>query len=320
MRMARTSRTGTHRAKRASKAGPTPRWSWIKLAVIAVLIPVLGLAADLTGIISAVTHYLTVPPGARRIVNSQKQFVLTPDKNKEGKRWIFDVITVVGDVTLPPGSLLVANKIIFDDTARLHSPDLTIVASVLDGGIIDASGLSPGDSGGTVFIAADLIRGTTTLANGRDGRRGTNGAAGVDGRKGKCDGFGGYRGADKGGNGSPGGAGGSGGDGGRIGVLTSSAPSPPPSAEAGEGGQGGQGGPGGRGGAGCVGLGGSQPTQPNGNGGTNGKAGESGKRGQVELKEIDFALVATAISSLGNLDEVSAAQIRDRLNAEIALN
>ena len=246
-----------------------------------------------------------------------------------------DTIAIDGVVLdLPRGTLLVANRVTLSNGGAVRGPEFAVVAPVIEGGLIDASGdagkagnlpsqaaPTSGQAGGKVFIAAAVIEGLRIRADGGAGGAGDKGANGApkphapDGDNGNCGGFGAYRGAQRGSDGevgNPGQAGqdgAPGGDGGTI-ILTLSSITPSPDASASRGsagasGIGGRPGPGqkgGKGGAGCVGLGGSQTGQPDGHDGAEGPAGANGRPsldgrvGVVTVRHVHFRDIAATWS------------------------
>lgn len=232
----------------------------------------------------------------------------------------------------PDGALFAANKISLLNGGIIHGINFAIVAPIIQGGQLDASGASGapgnadtrpnptrGQNAGRIFIATAVLEGTAIrvdAGNGGKGKDGLNGPAKLhasDGQNGDCGGFGAYRGAQRGADGAqgnPGEAGQDGAAGGNAGsiVLLLSASAPPPDISAktgqggkrGEGGHGGDGQEGGKGGAGCTGLGGSQPNQPDGHAGPrgaegkHGETGADGRDGSVTIQHVHFRDVAAA--------------------------
>lgn len=242
-------------------------------------------------------------------------------------------------LVIPPGGVIVANEVLLEGSAAgLKGKDLTVVAGILSGGRIDASG-EPGEAGGRVTLAVARLVGTTIDARGGDG---TNGAAGPDGTNGrdgdrgtsgKCGAgmFGDFEGSTDGGNGTDGTdggdglPGGNGGKGGEIFLISLSKPILEPDVRGGAAGKGGpggrlgQGGRGGPGGSGCSGIGGSQPDRPNGLSGKDGREGRpgedgtSGQRGVVWAHLVDrFERIATIIPETQAIPDY-APEIRERL-------
>jgi hypothetical protein len=279
------------------RIGPVLRMRWKVLERVEVLLAiVVAVVTLIVGIRSCVPAR---KPEDIRLVDSESSMFLSPQNMPTGSVFVADRVAIDGVVTLPAGALIAGNEVSFANGAKISSRDVTIIATRVEGGQIDASGVTPagpgaqGQSGGTVFIAAAVIRGTSIVADGSDGRRGSDGEPGTNGRDGECDGFGGYRGANPGGQGGHGGRGGDGGSGGRIVVFVNSVSRPDTSVSPGKSGAGGAGGPGGRGGAGCIGLGGSQPTQQNGIPGASGDEGSRGQPGQSDIRTgVPFEAVA----------------------------
>jgi len=265
---------------------PSRGWKQIERVgiLVALLVGIIGIAQVVRGC------WGTKRQDNIRFIDNNTVRTLSADTVGKSLVFISGRIVVEQSVELPRGAFVATNELMIADGAKLTAKDLTIVATRLEGGQIDASGRPPkepgatGDPGGNVFIAAARIRGTSIRADGGRGGDGSPGLAGSNGRDGKCDGFGGYRGADPGQPGQPGNRGGNGGDGGYITVLTSYPFTPQPSLRAGEPGKGGPGGSGGRGGAGCVGLGGTQPSQDPGPPGPTGADGLRGSEGTPDVR------------------------------------
>lgn len=282
-------------------------WKMIeRIGIVVGLILGIGALAQLIGSIVERTSSEKL-----KVIERDDEVVLSPDAPT---RLVAGSIVVQGSVELPAGALVLTNHLSFRDDGALRGTNMAIIATRIDGGVIDASGHdgnSPGtsgDSGGSVLIAAGRIVGTTIQANGGRGIDGGPGRRGANGRNGNCAGFGGYKGADPGEQGGQGQQGGSGGAGGVVTVLTTHTFSPTPSATGGGGGTGGPGGPGGRGGAGCVGLGGTQPPQPPGAEGGEGAAGKPGAAGTTNIRTaIPFDRVIDELRAVGIEDDVPAA-------------
>lgn len=230
-------------------------------------------------------------------------------KPAPNKRWTDDLHGVHelkidgGTLIVPDDVTVMANHIRLQNGARIIGNRFAVVATTIEGGVIDVSGKSgpldgsPGANGGTLIAAAARIINTSLIANGGDGGPGVSGHDGLDGRNGRCDGFGKWVKANPGRNGATGGSGGSGGSGGAITVYHS--PAYPMQAKLGtEGGLGGPpgiGGRGGTGGRGCTGLGGAQSNAQNGKPGISGQRGVSGESTLPDIIEIPFEVLVNAI-------------------------
>ena len=246
----------------------------------------------------------------RLITGSQSIRIAQDDVSRRGPVTLTgNEIRVEEDLSLPPGSLIVANHLNLGDHI-VSGDDFTVIASTMVGGTLDSSGSSPGSSGGVITIAAGRIAGTRITAagatglDGSDGGDGVDGSPGTEGRRGNCR-AGSYRGAQRGGdggNGTDGEAGedgGNGGNGGTIYLLSVEAygsqidVAPGNFGLGGRGGQGGRPGSGGTGGRGCTGLGGSQENAPAGRigrigfDGRDGREGRSGSFGFVWNKQVE---------------------------------
>lgn len=299
----------------------------------------LGLLAAVIGIggaIIAVANWLMEPTPAVEILLIEEgagETLVNADANPvAGAEFaITETLTVDGvKLEAAPGALYVANSVKLVNGGTITGKDFAVVATVLEGGKLSASG-PPGGLGSTgaagptrgmdagrIVVAAARIDNTEIAANGgkggdgAPGTDGSDGAAGSNGRNGKCKKFGGWKKAQPGGNGGPGGDGGNGqtgapgGAGGDILVVVSEQPPRVVSAVGGKGGTGGppgrygQGGAGGTGGAGCTGLGGSQSSRnngaagPNGSPGLEGQSGPDGRNGTSTVRAIYFGDVKRA--------------------------
>ncbi len=233
---------------------------------------------------------------------------------------IQDEVPIKETVEVDSPVYVVTNHLSFGEDGVLKAPEITIFATNITGGRLDASGGDAteegqdGSNGGSVFVAAAHIQGTVIAAEGGRGERGKRGGGGSTGRNGRCSGFGRWRRAQTGGSGKPGGQGGSGGPGGAVTVFVSKEhgfPRANTRVEGGDYGQGGQGGPGGPGGSGCTGFGGTQRAAPAGPAGPQGDPGDPGEDGVVVVREIEFRDVKEAIGddpSLINIDKLNLAK------------
>lgn len=221
-------------------------------------------------------------------------------------------LTLGDDITLPAGTVIIANEIdlggrvlraesplglfareIRNGRVRVTTPPLTRSIGPIDG--------SDGANGGVVLSAFGTVASTLRFElGGGDGTTGGQGPAGADGRNGRCDGFGRYRGAHAGGDGGNGGSGGNAGNGGTIDLLfgmglvsgdqlITTAGSP---------GAGGSGGRQGRGGRGCTGLGGSQANANDGRLGATGAQGSAGSIGTSNVVGPNLAQVISLSASI----------------------
>jgi hypothetical protein len=221
-------------------------------------------------------------------------------------------LTLGDDITLPAGTVIIANEIdlggrvlradsplalfareIRNGRIRVTTPPTTRSIGPIDGG--------DGVNGGVVLSAFGTVASTIRFElGGGDGTPGGPGTAGADGRDGRCDGFGRYRGAHAGGDGGNGGSGGNAGNGGTIDLLfgmglvsgdqlITAAGSP---------GAGGTGGRQGQGGGGCTGLGGSQENENDGRPGATGAQGNAGSVGTSNVLGPNLAQVIRLLATI----------------------
>ncbi len=243
---------------------------------------------------------------------------------------VADTIYVsAGEHVVPDGSVWLANHVLLRAGASIKTHRLAIIAGMLEGGTVNASGQSgsspgaKGGDGGDVVVIAGRLSNVQLLARGGDGAPGTPGVRGADGRDGSCAGFGGYRGADGGRPGGQGGAGGDGGHGGHLRVAVPDAAYAPGTVDIGpgHGGQGGIGGEGGHGGAGCVGLGGSQTGQPSGHRGEDGSPGVTPEtadaRGDLDRKKLDYGELLEIVRKSRDGDVLDANKVLQNAIANI---
>lgn len=321
--------------------------------VLGAIFKYLGAIATIFGVIAGIQFLLThfeTPPHEIKIIENGERVSLT---SSEGFDWdlghrfgnaiffSFDHLNlsqISGEISFiepdTPDSnvVIVANKIILSDKVKIAARNLSLVASHIQGGVIDISGEnarasgSDGIDGGNLVLAYGFVEGLNVRASGGDGANGKTGAAGArgrdgsSGRNGSCKGFGGWRSARKGGNGgdgeagSPGTNGGNGGNGGAVKILSVASEEIIINVDGGNGGFGGVGGQGGvggnpgRGGKGCTGLGGSQSNASDGQGGSDGlpgKDGENGRHGEignVQRRALDFSVIAERYREMSTHD------------------
>ena len=221
---------------------------------------------------------------------------------------------------------VMTNRLSFGEGGILKAPEITIFATNVTGGRLDASGDNAteegkdGSKGGSIFVAAAHIQGTVIVAEGGRGARGQRGRGGVHGRAGRCSGFGGWRKAQTGGGGGQGGKGGSGGPGGTVTIVVSKEhgfPAANARVDGGDYGQGGQGGPGGPGGSGCTNIGGTQRAAPAGPAGPAGDSGDHGDDGVVVIQEVGFRDVKEAVGDdLGSINVAKLNEAKEQLTRD----
>ncbi len=201
-------------------------------------------------------------------------------------------LTLGDDITLPTGTVIIANEIDLGGRVLRADSPLAIFAREIRNGQVRVTTPPPsrsigpkdggdGVNGGVVLSAFGTVSSTIRFElGGGDGTPGSQGPAGADGRDGRC-GAGSYRGAHTGGDGGNGGAGGNAGSGGAIDLLfgVGLVSRDQLATAAGSPGAGGAGGSQGRGGGGCTGLGGSQENENDGRPGATGAQGSAGSSG-----------------------------------------
>lgn len=217
-------------------------------------------------------------------------------------------ITLSESIETKEAIYVVADELLLREGAKIHAPQIWVFAKRLSGGMLDTSAVGSSEDGGSIYVVADRVEGTSFLAIGGDGAEGKKGTRGRDGRDGSCAGFGDWEPNSRGGRGSRGGKGGRAGNGGDVKILYGNVESIPSiDLSPGQPGNGGPGGDGGRGGEGCVGLGGIQEGEPSGPQGPDGPSGDSGKQGEVEKRRAD---VNSKLEEIRNISVLTISYLR----------
>ncbi len=232
---------------------------------------------------------------------------------------IGDVLRLDGELFSDQPLFIVANHLDMGESGKIRAREVTIFATRISGGLIDASGQAATESepthidAGFIFVAAARIEQTRVNASGGGGLDGMGGTDGPDGQDGNCGGFGAWEAAQAGGIALDGGDGGSGGNGGEVILLLSALDGfPAPNVTGGDGGARGTGGKGGSGGAGCTGLGGSQASRSRGADGSDGTPGDDGANGEITYREIQFHIVEDELSGIDLHDPAELTRARQR--------